>query len=394
LRGVMSSNKLIIAAAGSGKTTYLVNQALSINGDKVLITTFTEANEKEIRNRIIAKKGYMPSNITVKTWFSFLLQHGVRPYQSALNDDIHESDLGFFLTSKKSGQKFDKNGKPVTNSRGIPMFWGEKDFLKFYFTSSLRMYSDKISKFTFNSDKKTGGEVLSRMTRIYKHIYIDEVQDLAGFDLDIIKLLFKSNSSIFLVGDPRQVTYLTHHSAKYGKYAGGGIKQFVENELGKRIECDIDENTLSVSHRNNKLICEYSGRLYPLLPAPVACGCEGCGSDDEHKGVFVIKPSQVDQYLEQYRPVQLRWSSASKTNSNYPVLNMGESKGATMDRVLIYPTRTMRDWIKDNDYNLKSEVRAKFYVGLTRSRLSSAIVMDYDDGDKFEGVSLFPEALT
>ena len=114
----------------------------------------------------------MPSNITVKTWFSFLLQHGVRPYQSALNDGVHENDLGFFLTSKKSGQKFDKNGKPVTNNRGIPLFWGEKDFLKFYFTSSLKMYSDKISKFVFNSDKKTGGEVLSRISRIYKHIYM------------------------------------------------------------------------------------------------------------------------------------------------------------------------------------------------------------------------------
>ena len=234
----MSNNKLIIAAAGSGKTTYLVDQALSINGDRVLITTFTEVNEREIRNRIVEKKGYMPSNITVKTWFSFLLQHGVRPYQSALNDSIHENDLGFFLTSKKSGQKLDKNGKPITNNQGIPLFWGEKDFQKFYFTHSLKIYSDKISKFVFNLDKKTDGEVLSRISRIYKHIYIDEVQDLAGFDLDIIKLLFKSNSSIFLVGDPRQVTYLTHHSAKYGKYTGGGIK----GKSFKDLIGDDDEN--------------------------------------------------------------------------------------------------------------------------------------------------------
>lgn len=389
----MSNNKLIIAAAGSGKTTYLVDQALSINGDKVLITTFTEVNEREIRNRIIASKGYMPSNITVKTWFSFLLQHGVRPYQSALNDSIHENDLGFFLTSKKSGQKLDKNGKPITNNLGIPLFWGEKDFLKYYFTHSQKIYSDKISKFVFNLDKKTGGEVLSRISRIYKHIYIDEVQDLAGFDLEIIKLLFKSNSSIFLVGDPRQVTYLTHHSAKYGKYAGGGIKQFVENELGKRIVCDVDEATLSASHRNNQLICDYSAKLYPDYAIPTACKCGNCRRDEEHIGVFFIKPSQVGQYLKLYNPIQLRWSSASKTNPSYEVYNLGESKGATMDRVLIYPTKTMKDWIKDNNYNLKNEARAKFYVGLTRSQLSSAIVMDYDEGEQFDGVTLLPEIL-
>ena len=53
LPGAMKNNKLIIAAAGSGKTTFLVNQALAVNSETVLITTFTEANEQEIRNRII-----------------------------------------------------------------------------------------------------------------------------------------------------------------------------------------------------------------------------------------------------------------------------------------------------------------------------------------------------
>ena len=38
------SNKLIIAAAGSGKTTHLVNEALKITDKKVLIRTFTETN--------------------------------------------------------------------------------------------------------------------------------------------------------------------------------------------------------------------------------------------------------------------------------------------------------------------------------------------------------------
>ena len=33
------SNKLIVAAAGSGKTTHLVNEALKIADEKVLITT-------------------------------------------------------------------------------------------------------------------------------------------------------------------------------------------------------------------------------------------------------------------------------------------------------------------------------------------------------------------
>lgn len=384
----MNNNKLIIAAAGSGKTTFLVTQALAVDSEAVLITTFTEANEQEIRNQIVAKKGCIPGNITVRTWFSFLLQHGVRPYQSVLNTQIHELDVGFYLTSEKSGQKFDAAGNPI-RQKGSPTYWGESNFLKCYFTNSFKIYSDKISKFVCGADNASNGEVISRVSRIYKHIYIDEVQDLAGYDLDIVKLLFKSNSSVVLVGDPRQVTYQTHYSTKYGKYADGQIKAFVENELGKKIGCAIDEVTLSVSHRNNQLICDYSARLYSDLPVPVACECDECRVADEHIGVFIIKPSQVEQYLKTYNPVQLRWSASSKVHPDYAVQNFGESKGATMDRVLIYATKPMANWIKNNGSTLKSESRSKFYVGLTRARLSSSIVMDYQDGANFEGVTIF-----
>jgi DNA helicase-2/ATP-dependent DNA helicase PcrA len=324
----------------------------------------------------------------VQTWFSFLLQHGVRPYQSVLIDQIHDQNLGFYLTSEKSGMKFDAKGNPII-FRGRPIYWGEDDFLKHYFTNSYKIYSDKISKFVCNADKASQGEVISRISRIYQHIFIDEVQDLAGYDLDVIKLLFNAETSVLLVGDPRQVTYLTHHSTKHGKYADGKIKAFVESELGSKIKCEIDEVTLSVSHRNNQLICDYSARLYPNLPVPKSCECDGCRIVDGHLGVFIIKPSQVDRYLQTYNPVQLRWSASSKVHSKYAVLNFGESKGATMDRVLIYPTKPITEWIKNNANHLTAEGRSKFYVGLTRSRLSSTIVVDYKEGQSFDGATLF-----
>jgi len=55
--GNMNNNKLIIAAAGSGKTTYLIEQALKVKEENALITTYTEANEEEIRKKFIEKKG-------------------------------------------------------------------------------------------------------------------------------------------------------------------------------------------------------------------------------------------------------------------------------------------------------------------------------------------------
>ena len=40
---------------------------------------------------------------------------------------------------------------------------------------------------------------------------------MAGYDLEIIKLLFGLETNILLVGDPRQVTYHTHDEAKYSQ---------------------------------------------------------------------------------------------------------------------------------------------------------------------------------
>ena len=141
----MSKNKLIIAAAGSGKTTYLVEQAKKIKGENVLITTYTEANEAEIRNKF---KGGIPRNITIQTWFSFLLQHGVRPYQSVMNDNLHDKKIGFYLSEKKSGFRF------LNRTNDKPTYWGEDNFYKFYFSNDLKIYSDKTSKFIYECNKK------------------------------------------------------------------------------------------------------------------------------------------------------------------------------------------------------------------------------------------------
>jgi DNA helicase-2/ATP-dependent DNA helicase PcrA len=370
----MNKNKLIIAAAGSGKTTYLVERAKKIKDEKVLITTYTEENEAEIRQKFY---GRIPQNITIQTWFSFLLQHGVRPYQSVMNSDLHDMKVGFYLTERPSGVRFfNRAGRPVG-------YWGEKDFFKYYFSRDMKIYSDKISKFIVDCNQKTNGEVINRITRLYPHIFIDEVQDLAGWELEILKLFFNSASKIMLVGDPRQVTYLTHHPKKYSKYKDGKIKEFIESECsGNRNikEVEIDETTLSKSHRNNKWICGFSSKLYSNYAACEPCECESCRSYTvDHEGVFLIREQDVEAYLRTFMPVQLRWSNTTSINRNFTAYNFGKSKGLSFDRVLIYPTSDMRKWIFDNSYNLKPETRAKFYVATTRAKFSVGIVCDCPD---------------
>ena len=82
------------------KYYYIIHFKSLFDHSKVLITTFTEANEREIKKKFIEINGCIPPNVTVQTWFSFLLQHGVRPYQSVICD---QPITGLQLVNAKSG---------------------------------------------------------------------------------------------------------------------------------------------------------------------------------------------------------------------------------------------------------------------------------------------------
>lgn len=350
-------NNLLIASAGAGKTTLLVKEALACS-DSVLITTFTEDNENEIRKKFIElNNGVIPSNVTIKTWFSFLIEHGAKPYQGKLT----ERDItGLLLVNQKSGLKFKAK---------FPVYYKEEEIEKHYFTNDFQIYSDKLSKFTVQCNKKNNGLVIERISSLFKYIFIDEVQDMAGYDLEIIKLLFKTSSIIKIAGDPRQVTYHTHFSDKYKKYSNGEIQNFIQNEC-KTIECNIDTETLKGSWRNNKTICDFANSIFPEYP-----GCVSLQSETTtHDGIFLVKEQDIESYLNEFSPTQLRYSRATKVKQNFEVKNFGESKGATRERVLIYPTKKISDWLFNNKSLNSFEIRCKFYVAVTRAKYSVGIV--------------------
>lgn len=370
------NNNLFIAAAGSGKTTYLINKALEIKNENVLLTTYTEANADEIQKKIISLKGYIPKNVTIQTWFSFLLSQAVRPYQDLMNIDLFDQKIGFFLTEKPSGFRF-------VNKKRQPVYWGEKDFFKYYFTPDLKIYSDKIAQFIIKCNEKSKNRVFERISKIYPHIFIDEVQDLAGWELEILKVLFKTDSEICLVGDPKQVTYLTHHPRKYVKYKFGKIDEFINQEC--QGSCNIDCKTLNSTHRNNKEICDFVSKIFPEYEKSNPCTCKICRSNtSEHKGIFLVKQSDVPKYMKLYKPTVLRWNGAV-----YPEWNFGKSKGLTFDHVMIYPTSKMKDWLKNDTTDLTVTSRCKLYVASTRARYSIGFVVDSNDLFQVESTKLF-----
>ncbi len=377
---ILKKDNLIIAAAGSGKTTLIVDTALSIESSNILILTYTNANESEVKKKILETNTIIPANIKTQTWFTFLLQHGIKPYQGSFNQSLFEKKInGMDFVDGKSGVKF-------TTKDGKKFYWGIEDFEKYFFNSSYQIYSDKLSKFVILANESSEGRIIQRLENIYSHIFIDEIQDLAGYDLEFLKLLFKSKIVVLLVGDPRQVTYLTHHAAKHPKYRDGKIKDFVVTEC-KKCDVNIDEQTLSVSHRNNQQICNFSSLLYPNLEASKACECKKCRElEVAHTGIWLVKEQDVERYKILYPQLIILKSK----NSIAPEWNYGKSKGLGFNRVLIYPTEPIRKYLKDG--LLKKSVKgkvvdafeiAKFYVAITRARYNVGIVYNYNEEDTF-----------
>lgn len=377
---MIGRNKIIIAAAGSGKTTYLIEEALKIKGDRVLITTYTESNEAEIRQKFFDLIGHVPVNVVIMTWFSFLIAHGVKPFQGGL---FEFPVRGMVLVSEPSGIRF--------YNKGIGVLWPEEDIDKHFFDQTGRVYSDKLPKLAIRCNEKSGGAVINRISRIFPYVFVDEVQDLAGYDLDILAALARSSVRLLMVGDPRQVTYLTHHERRYKKYADGGIIDFLNNELPKKVPVDIDETTLNQSHRNSAAICAVSSRLFPNLPASKACDCLRCRSNSTGStGLFILRMADYGHYLATVRPMQLRDKITSHgVDGRSPAMNFGESKGRSFDHVVILPTGPMRSWLADSTTDLRPQSKAKFYVALTRARHSVAIAMDWGTAPLPTGFSLY-----
>lgn len=343
-----NNNDVIMAAAGSGKTTSLVKLALDNPERKILITTYTLYNLEQIRKSFIREKGCIPPNVTVQTWFSFLLQDCARPYQNYYYDKKRIQGI-FFV--------------PGVSAR----YKNKSNVSQYYFAQGDRIYTDKISEFATFCDEKSGGKVVNRLSAIYDVIYIDEVQDLAGYDLEFLKLLFQSKIKTILVGDCRQATYSTNHSRKNNKYKGYNILSFFQ-ELHAKSICNLRGRPFS--YRCKQPICDFADQLYPEMENTESKNIVSTN----HDGIFAISKGEVQEYITKYTPQVLRFSRKVET-MGHEGMNFGVSKGLSFNRVLIFPTKNIENFLRTHNVDiLAPKTKANLYVAVTRARQSVVFV--------------------
>lgn len=368
-------NELWLAGAGSGKTNKIITDAIEVikGGRRVLVVTYTTNNQAELRARFAKLYGAISEHFVVKGLFSFYLEDLVRPYQNEIFPD-RITTISFTENNPHliSGTTYYMKGRAEKSADGTinPLY---------YLTPcKAKAYSGLLAKLATLIAKQSKDAPAKRLKGIYQKVFFDEVQDLVGWDYDVIQSLNNvMPDSICCVGDFRQTIYTTTFGHKSPQMPAEKIAYFVA-------KMKFTKNPMPTNRRCIQEICNLSDTIHAGQYGKTTS--EVTKIPDElahHSGVFFVKQSQVTEYLAAFRPQVLRWSSATGTNyipESASCYTFGISKGLGFDRVLMIPTKKHMDFfcgnVKAFEKAKTDEAQNKLYVAITRARYSLAVLVD------------------
>ena len=200
-----SHNVVKMSAAGSGKTYDICKEALerAQKGNRVLITTYTNRGADSVRKEIRKQNsGVLHTNVVVKTWYSFLMSDLIKPYQRYLTKEINE--IKALDYSQVYG--YINYAKPRTKEK--------------YITPQNNVRSNEAASLVCLLNELSDGKSIGRLESIYNAIYFDEIQDLTGDDIEILRLLVDSRIDVVCCGDNKQATFKTHNTRKNKNQTG------------------------------------------------------------------------------------------------------------------------------------------------------------------------------
>lgn len=363
-------NILCIAGAGAGKTHKIVTESIAEieRGGKVLVVTYTTSNQNELRNRFREVYGKFSNRFVVKGLFAFYLEDMVRPYQRVLFlrriNEIFFNDRNPHIPPKS------KYPIPGRQEQLADKSYNPRHFLT---DCETKAHTGFLAKLAVRIAKATKNAAGVRLGEIYTQVYFDEVQDLVGWDYDVLKLLSASMASpISCVGDFRQTVYDTSFGHKRPQTAQEKIKAF--EDMG------FDVQSLPLNRRCIQAICTVADAVHKGEYVQTISGVTNVPIEfSHHVGAFIVKHSDVADYIAAYDPMVLRW----QINSGRKILpndarcyTFGTSKGLGFDRVIILPVESQEGFILKDDHVFDTEAaQNKMYVAITRARYSVGFIV-------------------
>ena len=366
------NNTIIFAAAGNGKTYNICKEAVDLaekNNKYILLLSYTNEGVHSLKTEYQKQNyGVIDKNVIIKTWYSFLLSELIKPYQCLLKLNSNKTEHNIII--------------PENYIKSIAFYQDEQpprgctsSHIQYYINSARDIRKDNVSHLAVLCIEHSEKKVINRLQSIYSHIFIDELQDYAGWDLDIFEKLFESNIKVKCVGDYKQATFRTNNSSKNKQYRDENIKNYFEVQEKKNLCSILYENT---TRRFNQEICNYINTIHNDNTSTISPYKVGLNCDVENIGVYILDNKYMEEYCCYYSPTILRYNKSSKIpfRHNCQVFNYGNSKGATFERTVIIPVSTVIPFIKKNNEISSKQTRSKFYVACTRAKYSIVFAMD------------------
>ncbi|MCY8028926.1 ATP-dependent helicase [Bacillus inaquosorum] len=243
------NNSLIIAAAGSGKTTELIRKIIqkvnSLPNDKHLVViTYTNSATNEILERLQKKVSIQP-NIFVGTIHSFLVKFLIKPYGKVL--ELVPSEL--IITDYEI--KVNKPSKnPYIKKNMIVNRLSKEGVITYDYIVTL---SKKILE---NEEAK------KRFCNRIRYLFVDEFQDSTNTQFEIFDTLRKGkNSEVILVGDPEQRIMNFRNKTKKRKDSTG-VKHPIDALQNKKV---YSISKLSCNYRSSETIVNFINHFHSSI---------------------------------------------------------------------------------------------------------------------------------
>lgn len=328
--------RLILAVAGSGKTTYIINQ-LDLDRNHLIIT-YTINNITNLRDKIIKRWGYFPQNIRLFSYYNFLYAFCYKPY---LHKKISAKGVNF---------------KPNRNQYARNM--------ERYVDPANRLYSNRITKF-FEAERVLGN-IQNRLAKYFDQILIDEIQDFGGHDFNFLKTLANADVNIIFVGDFYQHTFDTSRDGNVNGNIHNDYAGYQSKFEGMGLQPDVDK--LSKSYRCSPSICSF---ISENLGIEIESHC-----DDETEIKFIENEAEADTIFEDNDIVKLFYQEHYKYGCFSK--NWGGCKGEDQyyDVCVVLNATSLDKYKKGCLVKLPPQSKNKLYVALSRTRGNLYLVSD------------------
>jgi DNA helicase II / ATP-dependent DNA helicase PcrA len=327
--------RVILAVAGSGKTTHIID-GLSLD-KKSLIITYTINNQKHLRNKIISKFGYFPSNITLLSYFTFLYSFCYRPLVS---NSFPSKGISF----------------------QIPPAYLRKSNPLFYRSSTGNLYSNRVADLIIGFN--ACAQVISRIEKYFDEFIIDEAQDIGGRDFNFLENIARADLDILLVGDFYQHTFDTSRDGRTNATLYSDLDGYIQRLSNAGFTVDTD--LLKKSYRCSPNTCEFiTSKLGIDIHSHRNDETQIIILGDEIRAAPIINDSSIVKLF--YRQHYL-YECFSR--------NWGECKGEDdyHDICIVLNQGTQTHLERGTLHNLAPTTKNKLYVALSRAHGSVYLI--------------------